>query len=539
MESDRTLYVNGVIRTFRGSDPPADALLVRGDRIEAAGSETDLGTRASMARRIDLEGCTVIPGFNDSHAHLLPFGLALEQLDVSADAAHSVGDIVEAVRLRSRETADGEWVHGRGYNQNELAEGRHITRSDLDPVSPSNPVILDHTSGHVLTANSAALRLASITRDTEDPAGGVIDRDEHGEPTGLLKEAAMDLLRAVIPPPSRAAGAVAIARAMQVLSTFGITSASDAWTGRGESIEPELAMYRDAFESGRLSGRIILMPHVSHVVTDHSGHVRSPEEFDVGGDTNWLRIGATKIFADGALSTRTAAMRESYVDDASNRGILFWERDTLTETMKAAHRAGWQIATHALGDRAVELVVKCYAAVLSDDERMDHRHRIEHCMYADETLARRMKALGIIVSLQPDIYRLGDAYIAALGLQRASQSIPTGLFRRMGVRMSFSSDLPVIPGRPLDVIQSAFARVTPKGICLGPEHAVRPMEAIRAYTHGGALATHTEGLRGTLAPGMFADFTVLSRDPARIPLERWDEVHVVRTVVGGRHTYQI
>ena len=537
MERERTLYVNGTVHTFRPSDPPADALLVSGDRIETVGSRSDVGARAAGVRRVDLDGCAVIPGFNDSHAHLLPFGLTLDQLDVSADAARSVADIVEAVSLRSRETTAGEWVHGRGYNQNELTEGRHVSRADLDPVSPSNPVVLDHTSGHVLTCNSAALRLAGITRDTPDPAGGVIDRDQHGEPTGLLKEAAMDLLRAVIPPPSRAAGAAAIVRAMDVLSMFGITSASDAWTGRGDSIEPELAMYRDACESGHVSARIILMPHISHVVTADSRRVRSPAEFDVGASPEQLRIGATKIFADGALSTRTAAMREAYADDASNRGILFWERAALIETMRAAHRAGWQIATHALGDRAVEQVVECYAAALAGYERFDHRHRIEHCMYADEPLARAMKALGIVASLQPDIYRLGDAYVAALGLQRASQSVPTGLFRHVGVQMAFSSDLPVIPGRPLEVIRSAFERVTPKGISLGPEHAVRPMDAIQAYTLGAARATHTETARGTLAPGMLADFTVLSSDPARTPLERWEEVYVVRTVVGGMHTY--
>jgi predicted amidohydrolase YtcJ len=537
MLEEATLYVNGTIHTMRKSDETADALLIRGDRVAAVGSREDVASLAQGAHRVDLDGCSVIPGFNDSHAHLLPFGLTLERLDVSADAVHTIGEIVRNVRQRARESADGEWIHGRGYNQNELIEARHVTRHDLDPVSQGRPVVLDHTSGHVLTCNTAALQLAGITRATVDPPGGEIDRDEHGEPIGLLKESAMELLRRVMPDPSEAEGKDAILTAMNTLSTFGITSASDAWTGRGPSIELELAMYRSALRTSKLPARITLMPLISHVAREDSNDVLVPPDFDVGSAPDWLTIGPTKIFSDGALSTRTAAMREPYADDPSNRGILLWERAPLVSSIRRAHRAGWQIATHALGDRAVEVVLDSYEEAMTGLARPDHRHRIEHCMYADEKLVRRIRALGIVPSLQPDIYRLGDGYVAALGLERASQSIPTGLFRRLGVEMAFSSDLPVIPGRPLDVIRSAMERKTPKGLRLGPEHAVPAMEAIRAYTWGGAYATHSEESKGTLAPGLLADFTVLSGDPAKTTLEEWHEIQVVKTVVGGREVY--
>jgi predicted amidohydrolase YtcJ len=534
MRDEATLYVNGTIHTMQAGEATADALLVRGERIAAVGRREDLASLATGAERLDLEGCTIVPGFNDSHAHLLSFGLTLEQLDVSADAVRTITDIVEAVRRRARETAVGDWVHGRGYNQNELVEARHLTRLDLDPVSEGRPVVLDHTSGHVLVCNTTALQLAGITRDTLDPPGGEINRDEHGDPTGLLKESAMDLLRRVIPEPSESQGRDAILQAMDTLSSFGITSASDAWTGHGPSIERELTMYRSALGSGRLAARITLMPLISYVATEDSNDVRLPSDFNVGSDPAWLDIGPTKIFSDGALSTRTAAMREPYADDPSNRGILLWERAALVSSMRRAHRAGWQIATHALGDRAVEMVLDCYEEAMAGDTRPDHRHRLEHCMYADEPLVRRIQSLGIVPSLQPDIYRLGDAYVAALGLERASQSIPTGLFRRLGVEFAFSSDLPVIPGRPLDVIRSAMERTTPKGVQLGPEHAVPVMDAIRAYTWGGAYATRTETMKGTLAPGMLADFVILSHDPARVTLDNWHEIEVVKTIVGGR-----
>jgi predicted amidohydrolase YtcJ len=533
-----TLYSNGIIHTMQNGEAPADALLVRGERIAAVGSREDLLALARGAKRIDLGGCTVIPGFNDSHAHLLPFGLTLDQLDVSADSVSSIADITVAVEGRARRTGEGEWIHGRGYDQNELVESRHITRRELDAASGAHPVVLDHTSGHVLVCNTAALERAGITQDTSNPSGGEIERDQHGDPTGLLKEAAMERLRRVIPTPSEAEGRDAILRAMERLSSFGITSASDAWTGRGPSIEPELAMYRSALQSGRLTARVTLMPLISYVVRDVSDEVRLPSDFDTGASPSWLSIGATKIFSDGALSTRTAAMREPYVDDSSNRGILLWERAALVDSMRRAHEAGWQIATHALGDRAVEMVLDCYQEAMRGSPRVDHRHRIEHCMYADENMVVRLRDLGIVPSLQPDIYRLGDGYIAALGVQRATDSIPTGLFRRLRVEWAFSSDLPVIPGRPLDVIRSAMERTTPRGVQLGPRHIVPGMEAIRAYTWGGAYATHSERTKGALAAGMLADFTVLSRDPARTGLDDWQSVNVIQTVVGGQVMYQ-
>jgi predicted amidohydrolase YtcJ len=537
MADAATLYSNGIIHTMQRGKISADALLIRGARVAAVGTGEDLLALAAGANRVDLGGCTVIPGFNDCHAHLLSFGLTLEQLDVSADAVHSIGDIAAAVRRRAQQTVPGQWIHGRGYNQNELVESRHITRYELDAVSSGQHVVLDHTSGHVLVCNTAALERAGITRDTTNPVGGEIDHDPQGDPTGLLKEAAMDLLRRVIPAPSKAEGREAILKAMDVLTSFGITSASDAWTGHGPSIEAELDMYRASAQCGRLTARITLMPLISYVVRADSEDVRLPSDFDAGPDPGWLCIGATKIFSDGALSTRTAAMREPYADDPSNRGILLWERAPLAASMRRAHEAGWQIATHALGDRAVEMVVDCYEEAMRGRPRANHRHRIEHCMYADEVLVRRMRDLGLVPSLQPDIYRLGDAYVAALGLERAAQSIPTGLFRQLGVDLALSSDLPVIPGRPLDVIRSAMERTTPKGVQLGPQHAMSAMEAIRAYTWGGAHATHSEQKKGTLGPGKFADFTVLSHDPARTDLDDWQHIQVVQTVVGGQVMY--
>ena len=482
MLDEVTLYSNGTIHTMQNGEAPADALLVRGERIAAVGTREDLLALARGAKRIDLGGCTVIPGFNDSHAHLLPFGLTLDQLDVSADSVSSIADITVAVEGRARRTGEGEWIHGRGYDQNELAECRHITRRELDAASGAHPVVLDHTSGHVLVCNTAALERAGITHDTPNPSGGEIERDQHGDPTGLLKEAAMERLRRVIPTPSEAEGRDAILRAMERLSSFGITSASDAWTGREPSIEPELAMYRSALQSGRLTARVTLMPLISYVVRDSFDEVRLPSDFDTGASPNWLSIGATKIFSDGALSTRTAAMREPYVDDSSNRGILLWERAALVDSMRRAHEAGWQIATHALGDRAVEMVLDCYQEAMRGSPRVDHRHRIEHCMYADENMVVRFGDLGIVPSFTaghlPTRGRVySRAWNRACRRQHSHGSLPTPP-RRMGIQFRSSCN----PG-------TAARRHSLRN---GKDHAQRSATGASAYRtcHGSDPGVH-------------------------------------------------
>ncbi len=535
-EKQSTLYFNGTIHTGLPGATPARAMLVRGDRIEVIVPDDAMTSNGAGARRVDLHGCTVIAGFNDSHAHVLSFGLSLQQLDVSADAVHTAGDIVRAVAQRADLTGEGQWIHGRGYNNNELAENRHITRYELDGVSGGRPVVLDHTTGHVLVCNSEALRRAGIDANTPDPAGGRIARDDHGEASGLLEESAMELLRRVVPSPSRSEGRAAIEEALRVLATFGITSVSDAWTGGVTDLDDELSMYTAA-TLAEVNPRVTLMPLIASVAPVNQEGVRARESFDVGQHPNRLHVGATKIFSDGALSTRTAAMQEPYADDPSNTGVLFWEKEALVSSMRRAHDAGWQIATHALGDRAVSFVVDCYEEVVSGNPRPDHRHRIEHCMYADDTLVARIAALQLVPSLQPDIYRLGDAYVNALGRERAAQSIPTGSFREHRVTYAFSSDLPVIPGRPLDVIRSAMERRTPKGVVLGPEHRVTARDAIRSYTWGGAYATHTESFKGTLAPGMLADFIVLPGDPLSTDLDGWDDLSILATVIGGHEVY--
>jgi predicted amidohydrolase YtcJ len=519
--------------------PRADALLIDGERILAVGRLADVEAAVQRgARRVDLEGQTVIPGFNDCHCHVLGIGLGLSQIDVSADAVRTIGDIQRAVGARAAAVPEAQWIVGRGYDQNMLAERRHPTRAELDAAAPHHPVMLRHTSGHVVAGNSRALEAAGIGMRTADPAGGEIERGPDGEPTGLLKEAAMELLLAAIPPPTRQQGSTAIVRATEVMASYGITSATDAATGEGESAEPELAMYRGALSSGAQRVRILLLPQIRYVAAAGSAEVHVTEEFAVGDKPEWLGIEGTKIFSDGAMSTRTAAMRVPYAGHADNIGMLLWDEETLVDMMRRAHGAGWQIVTHALGDRAVETVLDCYQQAMDGRPAGERRHRMEHCMVFDEALGRRMRELEIVPVMQPDIFRLGDGYVAALGLDRACDVIPLRLLERLGVRYALSSDAPVVPCDPLANIHSAVERKTPSGVTLGRENGIDVMTAIRRYTVGGAYAMRTDGMKGMIRPGMLADFTVLSRDPASTPPEEWPSLRVTMTVVGGEVRYK-
>jgi predicted amidohydrolase YtcJ len=532
------LYHNATIHTMDLEQPNAEALLLSGDRILAVGGREQLeGAAPAGTERVDLHGAVVLPGFNDSHGHILWLGMSLDQINLSADRIGSVDELVALVSGRARDVAPGNWVLGSGYDQNMLRERRHPTREDLDRAAPEHPVLLRHTSGHVLTCNTRALDLAGITGTTDDPQGGEIDRDEHGLPTGVMKESAMDLVSVHVPPPTLEEGGRAIVRATVELSRYGITSVSDAATGQVPQAEPAFEMYLRAFDSGELAARVQIMPHIHYVTSPDGTSARPPAELALRSDPDWLQVGPVKIFSDGALSTRTAAMTVPYHGDSDNVGILMWPQEQLIGMIDRAHAAGWQIATHALGDRAVMAVVDAYERAITRTPRSDHRHRIEHCMVADDNLVRRIARLGIVLSLQPDIFRLGDGYVRAMGLERAADTIPLQRFRRLGATFSFSSDFPVIPPNPLPIIRSSIQRVTPSGIHLGSEHASTVGEAVRKYTVGGSFTTRTDDHRGVLSAGRLADFVVLSGDPFRLPLDEWDGIRVLSTIVGGHTTY--
>ncbi|MCX7992280.1 MAG: amidohydrolase [Fimbriimonadales bacterium] len=504
------------IYTFWSDLPIADAMVVREGRILAVGSKDDLAARYPDAKRVSVDGAAIVPAFNDCHMHILPLGIDLGKADLRGCA--SVAEIQQRLRAWMDAHPNAEWVLGRAYDQNLLPDGKHLTRHDLDAVCADKPIYLNHVSKHGAAANTLALKIAGITRETPDPDDGVILRDERGEPTGILLESAASLVSRHIPKPQGAELTQAVHRACEDLARRGILAASDASTG-WHDLEAEVAAYAQALEEGA-PVRMTLMPLFGAAEragwldnAEQSGEATgfSPQPSSPHPDLRW---GAVKLFADGAFTTRTAALRQPYADTPTT-GVLMYAPEDLIERIITVHRAGWQCAVHAIGDYAIELVLQGYRRALEAYPRPHHRHRIEHAMLMADDLLTEMQALGVVVVPQPEfLWWLTRAYLKGLG-ERAVSLMPFRSWLQAGVAMGFSSDQPVVPGDPILGWRAAVTRTSRDGTCLNPEEGLDPLTALQMFTVGAAYATGDEEV-GTLAPGKQARFIVLSHLPEQI-----------------------
>lgn len=534
-----TVFRRGDVLTLDPDRPRATALAVLGERIVAVGDEDDLAG-LSADRTVDLGGATVVPGFHDAHNHCVFFGMSLAELPLGTADVRRLDDIYDQVAAAARDTPAGGWVIGAGYDQNRLAERRHPTAQELDRAAPGHRVWLRHTSGHMAVVNGAVLAEIGI-EDVPVPAGGQVERGEDGRPTGLLLESAQSLVRDLVYPYPLEVIAGAIDRATRHYLAEGITSAQEAGIGAGlVSWSPqELAAYALARASGRLHVRTTLMVSAD-TLHEVGGSPEDPGTFglDLGiatglGD-DWLRIGALKIFSDGSLLGRTAAMKEPFADEPGNRGYLQREPDELRSLVLRAHRAGWQIATHAIGDAAVATALDCYEHALQDTPRADHRHRIEHCGIVGDDDVDRIARLGVIPVPQGRfVGELGDGMARALGPERTLTCYRQRSFLDRGIALPGSSDRPVVTGTPLLGIADLVLRRTPSGAEFGPGEALTPLQALQAWTLGSAYATFEEHRRGSLVPGKLADLAVLSGDPTAVAPEEIAGLQVLGTVVGG------
>jgi predicted amidohydrolase YtcJ len=505
-------------------------------RILAVGSSEAMRERYPAARAADMQGRTIVPGFNDCHMHILPYGLDLARADLSpAAGVTSVPELIAALQRWCAQNPQSAWALGNRYDQNVFPGAAHPTRWELDAAFPDRPVYLIQTSKHGAVANSVALRLAGVTRETPDPPGGEIVRNADGEPTGVLLESAMGLVAKAVPAPTASEKVAAIHRAHEALLRAGIASASDLNTQPSE-----ITLYRQAVEQGA-PVRMTLCPHAPAFGAPESLPEREAfarQEFEgISTTAGGLRLGPIKLFSDGALTVRTAALRQPYVD-GSGMGMLLHEPEELKAYITTAHLRGWQVAVHAIGDRAVELVLDCYEAAeaLAPGTAAARRHRVEHAMLLDEGLIARFARQKVIPVAQPEfLARLGDAYVLGLGRERASRINPTASLQRAGVAVPFSSDCPIVPGAPLDGIRAAARRVTRAGLLLGPEERIPPAQGLRNYTYYAACSTFDETNTGTLEPGKRADLTILSDDPTTEG--GLDAAQVISVMIGGRIVY--
>jgi hypothetical protein len=530
------LFLNGPILTMDDARPVAEAVAVVGNRIARVGSMADLRAEVGPATRvIDLGGRGLIPGFNDNHTHPIFFGQALRTIDAKPDALPTLAAIQDAFRAAAvgPETIEGGWLLARGYDDSRLDIRRHPTRHDLDGVTGGRPALLTRTCGHLAVANSAALALAGVGAATADPTGGQIDRDEPGEPTGVLRETAIKLVQDLIPKPTRAQMAADLQAAGRRFNRFGITSTVEAKLKTSD----ELAAYQDLRAAGALPMRVSLMMMIDETLDDLAAL-----GLRTGFGDPWLRIGPAKLFQDGSGGGRTAAMFEPYVDDPGNRGITIYDQAGLNERFARAHAAGFQLTAHAIGDRAITMILDGFDHALRKHPVADPktlRWRIEHCGMCTPAILDRMQRLGIVAVPQPNfVWELGDSYLRNFTPEQLALAYPNRSWFDRGIVAVGSSDVPVVGCDPFRGLQSAVTRRTRDGAVMSPGQEVSAEEALRMFTRHGAFATFEDGIKGTIAPGMLADLAVLSADPRTIDP---NELHTLRcdlTVLDGRVVFE-
>lgn len=535
-----TLFRNARILTMDAARPRAAALAVLGERIVAVGESDELARTLSAERVVDLAGRTVVAGFHDAHNHMPSFGMALGDIPLGSPPIERIADILAAVAARAAVEPAGAWIVGSGYDQNKLQERRHPTAAEIDRVAPHHRVWLHHTSGHMCVVNSRVLE-ASRVDAVPVPEGGTVMRDAAGRPTGLLQEQAQSLVRDLVYPYPLSRLVEAIGLASERYLREGVTSCQEAGVGGGLVARSpvELRAWQEARRQGKLRVRAILMiagealHDLAHAAEDGDGFGLDLGLHSGFGD-DWLRIGPVKIFADGSLIGRTAAMGEDFANDPGNRGFFQMDVARLRRLITRAHQAGWQVATHAIGDRAVSTVIDIYADALAGHPRRDHRHRIEHCGVCRPEDVQRMAALGVIPVPQGRfISEIGDGMLDALGSDRAPWCYRQRSFLEAGIELPGSSDRPVVKGAPLLGIHDMVNQRTASSRPFNPQEALTPEQALRAYTLGSAHAAFREDVLGSLVPGKLADFVVLSADPTTVDREAIGEIEVLATVVGG------
>jgi hypothetical protein len=523
MTTADTVFHNGILWTGLGGPTNATALAVRGDRLVAVGSDDDvLNLRGPGTRLVNLAGQTLLPGFVDAHAHIWKIGHLLTTL-LDVRAADSLADLARRVRAQAARLPAGAWLYGRGFNEARFPEGRGPTRHDLDAAVADRPVVLMRTCAHIIACNSRALAIAGITRDTPPPPGGEIAYDASGEPTGVLSERAMGLVLQRMPPPTTEEYAAMITAALRHQLSRGITSTNDAGVG------PELLdTYRRLDAEGRLPSRVNVM---ALRMVDGVGVVRLPPRPHA---SDRLRIDTVKFFADGGLSGATAALSVPY-RHADTRGVLRMDEQEFLALAREAHDAGWRMATHAIGDVAIEQVLRVYEAL----GRGPMRHRIEHFgLPTDEQLARVARHGVIAVPQTIFIQELGRNFRQYLPDSLLPRAYPVRAMLDAGVTVALSSDAPVVEDdSPLAGLQAALTRRDAEGFHIAPGQAITLDEGLLAYTHGGAIASGDEAARGRLVPGMQADLVVLSGDIRATPPEALTSLRVTQSWVGGRQMY--
>lgn len=528
--SGNLLLTGGHIKTMDRANPVAEAVAIRNGRIVYAGSNAEATAAAAPGSQvIDLAGRSATPGLNDAHAHPMMLGRSLDDLALSTPPVNTIADIVSMVDETAERRTPDSWIIGRGYDQARLADQRHPTRDDLDAVSPDHPVLLYRACHHIGVANSAALKLAGIDPNTVDPEGGQIDHDEHGIPTGVVREAALGLVTQAIADPTEDELERNIERGLNAFLAEGVTSTVEAGIRRPE----ELRAYQALWRRGELPVRSYLMMIISETLD---------ELIELGVQTGFgdemLRIGPAKLFSDGSIGGRTARMRKPYVDQTDNVGLWMQDPDEMKRLVRKAHSAGFQVGIHAIGDAAIDLILDAYEEAQTADPRPNPRHRIEHCSIVDLGIIDRIARLGVIpIPGTSFIYYFRDAYVQNLGMDRIRYAYGMRTYADRGVIAAASTDAPVVPPSALTGIQTMMTRADIAGETVWVDEGVSLDDALRAYTVNGAYASFEETSKGTIAPGMIGDIAVFETDLDAVQPHEIGSVRVDHSIIGGTVVY--
>ena len=543
------VLANGKIYAMDSKHPWASAVAIRGESIVAVDGAADALQAPDFkqwigpnTRVIDLHGQFAMPGFNDAHVHLAAAGYA--QFAVNLEGSQSLSEFQQRIRDRLKDFRPGEWMTGRGWDHTMWPERKFPTRQDLDAVAADRPMIFARVDGHVAVANSRALEISGITGRTADPPAGHIERDaKTGELTGMLEEdAAMNLVYSHAPPYSRAQRRSALDLAIVEAVKYGVTSLQDNSVGEpsdGDNYSwRNFLIYQEMKREGKLQARITEWLPFGLPIEQLQEMRRE------GGTTDpWLKTGALKAFLDGSLGSRTAAMIAPYSDDASTSGIPRMDSVSLKTQAIERDRAGFQLAFHAIGDRANRVALDTFEAVRSANGPRDRRDRIEHAQIVSQQDLPRFASLDVIASIQPS-HLLDDQRWATdrIGRERIPGAYAWRTMEKMGVHLAFGTDYPVESINPLRAIYSCVTRELAGGGPVGGWHAEEKLTmagCLRDYTVGSAYAEFEEHRKGTIAPGMLADIVVFPDDITRIAPRDLLKTPVVMTIVGGRIVYQV
>jgi predicted amidohydrolase YtcJ len=532
-EPPADLIVTGArIHTVDPARPLAQAFAVRGGRFVFVGSASEAAMlRGPTTRVIDLGGRAVVPGFVDAHAHLTSLGSSLRSVDLTG--THSVEEIIARVTARAREVRPGEWIRGRGWNQNEWADTRFPTHDALSRAVPDNPVVLGRVDGHAVFANAKAIELAGVTAQTPDPDGGRIIRNPDGSPTGVFVDNAQGLIGRVVPSPSRDEQRAEVLAGIAEANKYGLTGLHDAGVGAST-----IDLYEEIARAGQYNLRNYVMVS-SDTATMARAFRRGPQRALYDGRL-WIR--AIKIVADGALGSRGAALLEDYSDEPGNRGLVRASQERVEQIAEEGLRRGFQVNTHAIGDRANRFVLDAYEQALRAVPRADHRFRVEHAQILHRQDIPRFAKLGVIPSMQTS-HQTSDAAMTMnrIGYTRSLGAYAWRSLLNSGVVIANGTDTPVEPVNPLIGFHSAITRQDASGWPAGgwfPDERMTREEALQSMTIWPAYASFMEDVSGSISPGKYADFTVLDQDIMSIAPERILDTHVVMTVLGGTTVYQ-